>query len=406
MALLLDRQERLWVGTGSGLMSFDRLNGRYTRWPGRGDDATGLGRAEIWDIAEGESGTLWIAATDSGLHHLDPDSGRDTRYRHDARDPASISPGRVLRLATDDQRRLYVAVENAGLNVLDLATNRFAHHQFDPEDEHSLNSGSIWALRFDDQGILWIGTFSGGVNSISPLGQRFQHVKARRGGLSDSARQRRDGGSSRQPLDRHGRRGLEPAGPQDGDLHLLPARPRGLTTIGSNAVWALLEDSQGSMWVGGWDGGLGRLDPTSGRVTRFRHDPTDPKSIATDHVWRILELSTGELLVVTHAGADFFDRKTRVFTRLAERYPGAGDDGVLYSAAEDREGNLWLVGQRRRLHIDRRTGRVNGYLNDPQDPRAWARPTGPQAVLVDSAGNVWLGTDGGLTCCRRARPRS
>jgi signal transduction histidine kinase len=124
----------------------------------------------------------------------------------------------------------------------------------------------------------------------------------------------------------------------------------------------------------------------------------------SNHVWHIAELRTGELLVLTQQGAEILDRARRVFTRLADRYPDAGRDVALYSAAEDPAGNLWLVGNTFVAYVDRRSGQVTRYRNDPRDPQSlgagWT-----QAVLVDSAGNVWFGTQTGLSCLTADKKR-
>jgi PAS domain S-box-containing protein len=189
--------------------------------------------------------------------------------------------------------------------------------------------------------------------------------------------------------------GLNKLGRRTGTFTCYRHDPRNPATLGSDAVFALFEDDSGAIWLGGWDSGLCRLDPASGRVTRFRHDPKDPTSIVNDNIWRILQLRTGELLVTTHFGADLLDRRTGVFTHLSEHDMGATEP--LFSAAEDKEGNLWLVGGTFVARIDRRTGRTQRYRNDPQDPKSlgagWT-----QAVRIDSAENVWLGTEGGLSC--------
>ncbi len=396
-SLFEDRQGRLWVGTDAGLLQFDRRRGEYVRWPRPSSDQAGLRRADVWDIYEDGEGAFWVATLDDGLHRVDVSAGRETRYLPDPRDPDSIGHQRVRRLMPDGMGRLYVGTENGGLDILDLRTRKFTHFRPDPEDATSLNSGSIWSLYLDDQGILWIGTFDGGVNFLSPFGQRFQWLKARRGGLSDPH-------VSAVIEDHLGNLWI---GTNGGGLNKLDRRtgafvcyrhdPNDRTTIGSDAVWALFEDRERNLWIGGWDGGLGLLDPASGRVTRFRHDPMDPRSIASNHVWRILQLGTGELLVLTHSGPDIFDRKAGVFTHLRERYAVATDDPVLYNAAEDREGKLWLVGNTFVGRLDRRTGEVDRYRGNPRDPMSlgggWT-----QAIWIDSVGNVWLGTESGLNC--------
>ena len=396
-ALLEDSQGRFWVGTSGGLARFDRERGTYTRWSGAADDPASLQHADIWAFHE-EDGQLWIATLGSGLHRLDPATGRDVRYLPDPSNPQSISHARVTRIVSDGKGTFYVGTENGGLNVFDKRRGTFRGFLPDIDDDASLNSKSIWSLYLDDQGTLWMGTFNGGVNLLSPYLQRFQYVKAGRGRLNDSHVSSvfedqqgtlwigTDGG------------GLNRLNAQTGAFSYYRSNPNDPTTIGSDAVWALLEDSRRNLWLGGWDGGLGLLDRASGRVTRYRNDPRNPRSIVSNHVWRIIELRTGELLVVTQAGADLFNRDTGTFTRLTDVYPGAGQD-ALYSAAEDARGNLWIVGNTFVGYLDRRTRQVTRYHNDLKDPTSlglgWT-----QAVLVDSLGNVWLGTQGGLNCVK------
>ncbi len=395
ISLFEDSRGRFWVGTEAGLLRFDRKTGAYARWSGDEANPHGLHQADVWAFHEAENGQLWIGTLGDGLHRLDPETGRDTVYLPDPRKEASISISRVTRLVADGKGLLYVGTENGGLNIFDTRKETFRHFLPDIDDDTSLNSKSVWSLCLDDQGTLWIGTFNGGVNSLSPYLQRFQLLRAGSGRLDDphvSAVLEDSRGTVWIGTDGGG---LNRWDPETGAFTYYRSDPDDPTTIGSDSVWALFEDSRGSVWLGGWDGGLGRLDRRSGRVTRYRNDPADPRSIVSNHVWRILELRSGELLVVTQAGADLFDRETGAFTRLTDRYPGAGED-VLYAGAEDAQGNLWLAGNVFVGYVDRRTGRVTRYQHDPDDPqslgRGWA-----QVLFVDSLGNVWVGTEGGLS---------
>ena len=44
---------------------------------------------------------------------------------------------------------------------------------------------------------------------------------------------------------------------------------------------SISEDHTGALWIGTLHGGLDRLEPGSGRVTAFRHDPANPHSLST-----------------------------------------------------------------------------------------------------------------------------
>ena len=131
-------------------------------------------------------------------------------------------------------------------------------------------------------------------------------------------------------------RGLERFDPATETIHALPARSRPIPrSLSNDIVWAILEDRSGRLWVGTGGGGLtfldratgsfshfrddlatrptaarrraravrgqggsdldrdGRprpdpLDPTTGRFTRFRHDPANPESLGHDDVRAIV----------------------------------------------------------------------------------------------------------------------
>ncbi|MFN8094004.1 MAG: two-component regulator propeller domain-containing protein [Vicinamibacteria bacterium] len=400
LAMLEDTRGRFWLGTYTGLLRLDREKGAYEPALGRPGSA-GVPRTEIWALHEDTDGRLWIATLGAGLHRFDPETGQDESFLPASGDPRAPGSARIRRIVPAGDGRLYLGTENGGLEIFDPRQGTFEHYRPDLDDGASLNSGSIWSLASDDQGTLWIGTYNGGVNFLSPYQQRFDLIEAGRGRLSDphvtAVLEDREGmlwvGTDGGGLDRYD--------PSSGRFTYYRSRPDDPTTIGSDSVNALLEDSRGQIWVGGWASGLARVDRATGRARRYRHDPRDPRSIVSDHVWRMLELRTGEMLVVTQAGADLFDRDRGTFTRLGERYPGAGD-GVLHSATEDLAGNIWIAAADSARFVDVRSGRVTRYRND--DPRGlgggWI-----QAVIVDRTGNVWFGTQRGLSCFAADRKR-
>jgi ligand-binding sensor domain-containing protein len=308
-------------------------------------------------------------------------------------DETSLSDASVLCHAAAGEGRFYIGTEH-GLNVLEFRTGRFTRLLPDVEDPRSLSSASIWSLYLDAQGVLWVGTFNGGVNVLSTVGNRFGYLRAGHGGLSDPhvATVLEDGqGQLWIGTDGGGLNRLDRA---RGRFTYFRHDPKDPATIGSDAVLTLCQDRRRRLWVGCWDGGLGLVDPASGHVTRFRHREGDPASLTNDSVFMIRELRTGELLLATQGGTDLFDPETRRFSRLSARYPGAGLSGQ-FVGIEDPQGNLWLGGQADAKHVDVGTGVVTTYAHDPRDPRSL--PAGwVLAIHVDSRGNVWIGTEGGL----------
>jgi ligand-binding sensor domain-containing protein len=382
VSLLLDRRQQLWVGTRRGLNRYDEATGRFTRvFQGAGDPQW-LRTANVETMLEDEHGSLWLGTIGHGLVHFHPETGAIRQYLPDPRGGNGIGGTRILSLAADGKGRIYLGPEDGGLDVLEPATGQVVNHRPDTSDPASLSSTSVTQLRFDRQGILWIGTFNGGVDYVSPFGRRFGLERARPGGLSNPhvlalMEDHRgdvwigtDGGG----LDRWDRR--------TGGFQAYRHDARRADSLASDAVLALYEDAAHDIWVGTWAAGLDRLDRRTGRFEHHRN----PRGI-TDSIWTIVGDGRGKLILGTFdRGAQEFDPKTGEFRPLAERFPGLTTTDQVLAAAVDAGGNLWLAEPAGPQHVDRGTGRATRHT----------LPLGaPQAILVDSQGAVWIGTDSG-----------
>ena len=377
VAMQVDRKGRFWVGTVSGLWRFDTESGRYVRWPGSSEAADGArhrrGRRACTRTRRARSGSApWAPGSSTG-------TPRRASCDATSRDPTirRASATCVFVVSTGNGRGLvFVGTENGGLCILDTRTGKFTRHLPDIDDPHSLSAVSIWSLLVDDQDILWIGTYNGGVE---PAVAARPALPSDRGTPRRSRRPARLGGArgpSRRPVGRDQRRRPEPlrAAGRVGSrtIATIPNDPQ---TIGSDAVLTLLEDSRGSMWLGGWDGGMGRIDPASGRVRRFRADPADPRSLPGNDVWRILELSTGELLVTTQTGSALFDRQhVDLPATLAALRPGRRDGR---GARCDRGPERRSLGRRERPPADRAANRQDHHVPERHGEARGPGPRGP-----------------------------
>ena len=110
----------------------------------------------------------------------------------------------------------------------------------------------------------------------------------------------------------------------------------------------------GLIWIATWTTGLDRLDPRTGIFSHFRYDAKTPSSISSDLVRAILEDHEGTLWIGTHGGLDRFDPKTGMF----QHYQHDAKDSSSLSCNkvralyEDREGNA--LGWNRKCVFGRR----------------------------------------------------
>ncbi|MGO9804524.1 MAG: two-component regulator propeller domain-containing protein [Steroidobacteraceae bacterium] len=341
--ILQDSQGYLWLATESGLDRYDGNGFRvYRRERG---NSHALASDYIWTIAEDAHTDLWLATEGGGVARWQRATDQFQQFRHDPARPDSLSSDQVRTLLMDAAGRLWVGTLDHGLDLLDPATGSARHFRHRDGDSRSLAADKVFALYADHAGRIWVGS-DGGLSRYDPATDAFVNY----GKSADGA---------------------------------------GLSDL---QVRVIREDHTGALWIGTMHGGLDRLDPGSGRVTAFRHDPANPRSLSHDRVTAILEDNAQRLWVGTDDGLDLFQPATDGFVRYGNDAdsPQSLRDSYVFSLYQDRGGVLW---------VGTREGGVSHW-----NPQSWVfghyrsgafHDTQVQSFADDDGGRVWVGTSGG-----------
>ncbi|MGD9317447.1 MAG: two-component regulator propeller domain-containing protein, partial [Anaerolineae bacterium] len=317
----------------------------------------GLSQSSILCIVQDSIGYMWFCTQD-GLNRYD---GHEfTVYRNDPDDPDSLSQGEAVWLHEDQEGMLWIWKYLGGLDRYDRDTGRFTHYEmFDPPDPESASSDFLWTLYEDPGGTLWAGTYRSGLQRYDREMDRFVQY-------------------------RH-----DPDDPE---------------SLSSDRVYAVHEDDDGTLWVGTL-AGLNRFDRETGRFTRYQHEDADPQTVGADIVQQIHEDQAGRLWVTTFGvGLEQIDRETG---EVIARYQHDPDDpesidenNAIKELYEDRLGHLWLTHFDGRLdEFDPETGTFTRHRHDPGDKNSERGSLSADDVIFvveDGAGNLWVGTAGGL----------
>ncbi|MBV8436106.1 MAG: hypothetical protein JOY95_01160 [Silvibacterium sp.] len=156
-------------------------------------------------------------------------------------------------------------------------------------------------------------------------------------------------------------------------------------------VFDISQDASGKLWLS-TPTGLYTLDPASGDIRRYVHDPSDPASLESNDIKSTGEDREGQFWVATSEGLDAFDRSTgRVTLRIPIR-----ESSYPFSFYEDRYGVFWIyhVSGDSLAVYDRKTNVLTGYSFQGESPSA-SSVTGVTGMLEDKDGTLWLSTNGG-----------
>jgi ligand-binding sensor domain-containing protein/signal transduction histidine kinase len=377
LAMTIDRDANLWVGTNSrGLL---RLNAHGVAF--LEESSQGASDA-VTAVFQDREGNLWTGSA-SGLERL-RDSAFVT-YSH----PEGLPSDGSTPIFVDSGNRTWFAPVNGGLWwVKDGQHGRVTNDGLDRD--------VIYSIAGRDRE-LWIGRQHGGLTRLrDEQGSIRATTYTQADGLAQdsvySIYQTRDGTVWAGTL-------------SGGTTKFSDGRFTNYTIANglvSNTVNSILEDSDGTMWFA-TPGGLSALSKGHWRAY------TAKDGLPSEDLTCLLEDSTGVLWVGTVAG-------------LAFRGPGrfqAPDDmpaalrEQIFGLAEDRYGSLWVATSNHVLRVNRerllRGALVEGDVHEyglADGLRGMEGVKRHQSVVRDPAGRIWFSLNRGISVVDPARLRS
>jgi ligand-binding sensor domain-containing protein/signal transduction histidine kinase len=331
-ALFKDRDGTLWVGSDQGLDTYDPRTERFRHVRLDGADPV------VNHVSQDGAGTVWLA-TVQGLYRLDPRTGAVHRFGHDPADPGSLASNDVKFSGLDRKGQFWVAT-GEGLEAFDQASGRVTFRI--PLRE----AVREFSFHEDREGVFWIVFGSG--NGIA----QFDRAT---GTLTRYAVQGGQAGGS------------------------------GLT-----GVYAILEDREGTIWLGTMGEGLLRYDRVRRSFAAYRHDPGSVDTLAENRIIALFQDTQDNVWVGLHASPPNSFKATdlpfrRVVTPTSD--PKAIGQTLVNTVFTDQAGVLWAGAGGALGRIDQRSG----------ERRAVPLGEGPVEVLTvreNPAGVLWAGTLG------------
>ncbi|HTS24799.1 MAG TPA: two-component regulator propeller domain-containing protein [Bryobacteraceae bacterium] len=306
-AIFEDREQNLWVGTQDGLL---RLNKSVVETLTSND---GLEEDNVSTIYEGRDGVLWITTITGQIYRKV--RGRITPFRL----PESLADARARTVYEDRKGVLWIGTGLDGL--IRVAGGTFTHLT----TRDGLRNDSVREFYEDRKGDLWIALGSG----LSRWdGHQFHNYYIEDGLTYGSVRVLAE--DPRGDLLVGTDAGLNRI--HEGHFVTDPA----FAPLAGERIWALLEDSGHTLWVGTRGGGLFRF--ANGKLNRF----TTHQGLLSNTVYRILEDGRRNLWWSGPAGV--FSASLDELNRIADGLAGdAGQGpagiiaGVAYGTAEGLE---------------------------------------------------------------------
>ena len=164
--------------------------------------------------------------------------------------------------------------------------------------------------------------------------------------------------------------------------------------LAQESILSMVQDGDGFMWFGS-QAGLSRFDGY--RVTTYRNEPGNPRSIINNWV-RVLHVDrAGRLWIGTDGGLERFDPVTRTFVHFAPNEPDNRGNGNrhIHAMASDGKDGLWIATADGLQHVDMKTGVFKLWHHLPGTASSLASDQ-VDALALDASGRLWVGTALGL----------
>jgi ligand-binding sensor domain-containing protein/signal transduction histidine kinase len=337
--LIEDRRGTLWIYHANGLATFDRMTRTLTSVAFLDDKGKSIPGFGVFAALEDRDGTLWFGTGGQGLLRFDTEHQHFVRYRSNSGDPQSLAGDDVSALFQDRQDNIWVAFHGTSLNLFPARKPSFRKLPARPGAANERAEKMVNSILELDEHTLWISYIGMLLGVDGKTGDR-ENLSQRWGLDSD--------------------------------------------------VISMARDARGRVWLGTVRSGLLSVD-AAGRVSRYRHDPEDPGSIADDTIDGILVDHAQNIWVATWGGLSRFDEKRGKFESFRPR----GMDPKYLALAEDSAHQLWLATH---LYGLQRFNPATGeFVTYPATGAAGSISNGRvNAVHVGRSGIIWAGTQNGL----------
>jgi signal transduction histidine kinase/ligand-binding sensor domain-containing protein/DNA-binding response OmpR family regulator len=351
----------------------------------------GLSNNDVRTIFQDSKGFLWIG-TLRGLNKYD--GYQFTVYEHQADDASTLVSNTINHIAEDTEHNLWIVTDKPCLSKLHLPSNTIKRYVFD-----NLPWGEINDIFVDGPNV-WV-SYYGGIGVYNRKKDHFERSELKRGkdyldiasivSLNDSILVLSISNDDRLML--FNKRTKETVFYEYKKLNKSRQQKANENTI-------LLNDGEGSIWVGGLDHGLYKINfSNGGGITRYAEDQ-GPFRLSSNHIRSLYyNKPTHELWIGTDGGGlNIMNTRTHrgyVHTYNDSNHFGLSSANGIYSIYGDSNNIIWLGLYNGGLnYYNQAHKKFQSFVHNQQIPTSISNNT-VMSLLEDTENRIWVGTDGG-----------
>ena len=403
--IIQDRFGFIWIATEDGLNKYDGYT--FTVYRNKLGDTTTISNNIVRTLYEDRSGELWIGTWSGGLHKFNREQENFTRlWPRKSSFKDSIISWSVVNLYESqikNEDMLWIGSTN-GLIRYDRREKKYILYMPEEDKRPEKFSNRITGITQDNSGNLWIATLLDGLFMFDVKTERFTRWPA--GSTNGDKFRNRLVRSLYSSLtsgldllwvgtDWDGLYRIEPA---TGNISHYFHQPDDPNSLSNNLILSICQsrvDSSKILWIGTGNG-LNQLNQDSNKITRYFHDRSNPGSLSSNQVNDIYEDESGVLWIGTNRGINKITPQKMEFKHLMDNFSIT----CIQESFMDGESIFWLGTENNGLlKLNSKTREFSVFLLNPKNKKDQAFPNKINSIIESSVGGnkiLWLGTHNGL----------
>ncbi len=393
-----DRFGNLWFGSGQeGLSVYNPENGTFRTFRYHPDNRNGITSNVISSICEDMDGNVWIGSLTGGICIY---SFATQSFR-----PFQENIRKVNYLWRDSQRNIWIGTMGTGFRVYSTTQGKLLERPVS-SSEIDISDTKVQDMCEDKQGNIWMGFFQKGLFMIPSEKSFFTNYH-----FNPFAKEPTIGEGAVQPLFMDSRKhiwlGVDGKGVYqlDQDYRIIRHYGEGdESRLFNNVALSMFEDSKGYLWIGTFLDGAIRYNLQTNTFDLRLPKGEAPHGLLASHVNDIKEDADGRIWFGTNGGGiNIYTPATRTFDYLVRDESKGSQNQLIDNYCSilcfDVNGIWWFGTYRGLCSYDPAKQLFTYYtLKNGKLPNDIVT-----CLKADKAGNLWVGTRGGLVCLDKAR---
>lgn len=368
----------LWVGTYSGLASFDTLTHKITHYP--------LIQDIICSVLRDSKGRLWVGTLGKGLFILDDITKEVVNFNSEEKE--NIIPNNTVRNLYEDSKGNVYACTYDGVFVLNEEKFSFERPLIFTPDNPSITK-TVYAVFEDEDGNFWSACWDRGLVRTNPQTKKWEQFS-----LPDNRIYcvNTSVDSSSFVVGTWGG-GLHVFNKDTKEIQSFKNVNNGVNNIAHNTIYSTFVDRNGLLWVGTNGGGISLCDVQRSWFKTLAAKNENYVSISDGNIQYIEEDNTGSLWIgIKNQGICHYNPKTS----SGKDYlfsTGEVPFSLVYCIHQAKNGEVYVATNKGLFQFDKQTDTF--VVPSWYTPYLSSSNTETVYCVTDAGDDLWVGTYGG-----------